>query len=287
MPVSRVAVITDSASDLGREYAARFGITVVPLLVNFGSTSYRAGVDMTFEQFWERMTAPDAPFPTTAAASPGTFKEAFEACFANGAEAVVCVTVGSKLSGTWNSAGVARDQLPDREIHIVDTRNVSLGQGLLAILATDLAAEGVPADAIARTLEIRTDDVETVVVADTLEYLKKGGRITASRAAIGTLLGVKPIIVIKDNVVDTAGKVRTRAKAREWAVEYATRLPIERLAVLHALSPDTDAFREMLLSRATGTLDRSKVDVHLVGPSTGPHIGPGAVGAAFLRNRPA
>lgn len=283
--MSRVAIVTDSAADLDPGTAASLGITVVPLIVSFGSTSYRAGVDLTTEAFWERMTAPDAPFPTTAACSPGTFKEAFEAIFVGGADAIVCVTVGSKLSGTWTSAGVAREMLPEREIHVVDSKNVSMGQGLLAVLAAELAAEGVPADGIARTLEDRTDDAETVLVLDTLEYLKKGGRISGSRAAIGTLLGVKPVISIKDNFVDTVGRVRTRARAREWAIDYLVQAPIERLVILHTMSPDVDAFRDALLARLPTGVDPAKVTVHLIGASTGPHAGPGGIGAALLRRR--
>lgn len=283
--MSRVAIVTDSAADLGPEYAAALGIVVVPLIVSFGSTSYRAGVDMTTEAFWERMTAPDAPFPTTAACSPGTFKEVFEACFANGVDAIVCPTVGSKLSGTWTSAGVARDMLPDREIHVVDTKNVSMGQGLLVVLAAELAAEGVPADGIARTLEGRADDVETVLVLDTLEYLKKGGRISGAQAAFGTILGVKPILSVMD-VITTVDRVRTRAKARERAIAYATQAPIERMAVIHTYSPDVDAFRDLLLQQASGGVEAAKVTVHLVGASTGPHVGPGALGVSLLRRRP-
>lgn len=284
--MSRVAVVTDSAADLDPDRAAALGITVVPLIVTFGSESYRAGLEMTTEAFWARMTAPDAPFPKTAAASPGTFKEAFESCFAAGADAIVCVTVGAALSATNKSATVAAEALSDREIHVVDSRNASMGQGILAILATELAGHGVPADAIARTLEIRADDVETVVVLDTLEYLRKGGRISGPRAAIGTLLSVKPIIAIKDGVVDTLDRVRTRSKARARAVEYLTHQPIERLAVLHTVSPDVEAFREELLAHAPGGIDPARVSVELVGPSVGPHLGPGAVGASVLRRRP-
>jgi DegV family protein with EDD domain len=284
--VSRIAVITDSAADLDPGRAAALGIRVVPLIVTFGPDSYRAGEEMTSEAFWERMTAPDAPFPKTAASSPGVFKEAFEAAFAAGADAIVCVTVGAALSGTNKSATIAAQAMPEREIHVVDSRNASMGQGILAILATELAAQGVPADAVARTLEVRTADVETVVVLDTLEYLRKGGRISGPQAAIGTLLSVKPIIAIKDGVVDTVDRVRTRSKARSRAVEYVTPLPIERLAVLHTVSPDVEAFRDELLAHVPGGIDPARVSIELVGPSVGPHLGPGAVGASVLRKRP-
>lgn len=284
--MSRVAVVTDSAADLDPGRAAALGIVVVPLIVTFGSDSFRAGVEMTNEAFWTRMTAPDAPFPKTAASSPGVFKEAFEASFAAGADAIVCVTVGAALSGTNKSATLAAAALPDREIHVVDSRNASMGQGILAMLATELGATGVPAEAIARTLEIRTDDVETVVVLDTLEYLRKGGRISGPQAAIGTLLSVKPIILIKDGVVATLDRVRTRSKARARAVEHLTQHPVERMAILHTVSPDVESFRDELLAHVAGDLDPSGVSIELVGASVGPHLGPGAVGASVLRRRP-
>ena len=171
--MARVAIVTDSAADLDPASASALGITVVPLIVNFGSTSYRAGVDLSAEAFWERMTAPEALFPTTAASSPGTFREVFEGCFAAGADALVCVDVGSTLSGTFKSAQIARELLPEREIYLVDSESASMGVGLLAMLGAQLAVEGVPADAIARTLEIRVSDIDVIVVLDTLEYLVK------------------------------------------------------------------------------------------------------------------
>lgn len=283
--MGRVVIVTDSASDLGAEMAERLGIVVVPLIVSFGADSYRAGVEMTKEAFWARMVAPDAPFPTTAAAGPGVFRDTFEGIFADGAEAIVCVTVGSTLSGTYKSAQVAREMLPDRPIELVDTRSASMGQGLLGVLAADLAAEGVPADGIARTLEARLDDALVVVCLDTLEYLRKGGRISGRQAAIGSLLGVKPIISIKDGLVETIDRVRTRSKARERAIEFILVGPIERLSILHTTSPDVDAFRDELVARIPGGIDPTRVSIDLVGPSVGPHLGPGAVGAAVLKRR--
>jgi DegV family protein with EDD domain len=279
--LSRIAIFTDSASDLDPAVAVAEGITVVPLLVNFGSETFRAGVDLSTEQFWERMTAPDAPWPTTAASSPGEFKDAFENAFAAGAEAIVSIHVAGTLSGTIKSAQIARDMLPDREIHVVDSLGASMAEGVLAELAVKLAAEGRPAAEIAEILESRVPDMEMYVMLETLDYLRRGGRISGARAAIGTLLSVKPIIAVKDGVVDTADRVRTRAKARERLVELICERPIERLAILHTMSPDVEAFRDLVISRSVG-LDDDGVSISLVGASVGPHIGPGAVGAAIL-----
>ena len=279
--MSRVAIFTDSASDLDPADAAASGIRVIPLLVNFGNDTYKAGVDLSGPAFWERMVAPDAPFPTTAASSPGDFKEAYEAAFADGAEAIVSIHVAGSLSATIKSAQIARDMLPDREIHVVDSLGASMAEGILAQIGVELAEADHPAAEIAETLESRAPDMLMYVALETLDYLKKGGRISGTQAAIGTLLSVKPIIKVKHGVVTTAERVRTRSKARERLIELITEQPVERLAILHTTNAEVDAFREEMLRRLPH-LKPEAVSVALVGASVGPHLGPGCVGAAIL-----
>jgi DegV family protein with EDD domain len=280
--LTRVAIFTDSASDLDPAEAAAAGIGIVPLLVNFGSQSFKAGVELSTADFWARMVAPEAPFPTTAASSPGEFKDAYEAAFADGADAIVSIHVAGTLSGTIKSAQIARDMLPDREIHVVDSLGASMAEGILAHMALELAAEGRSAAEIAEVLEARAPDMVMYVALETLEYLKKGGRISGAQAAIGTLLSVKPIIVVKHGVVETGDRVRTRSKARERLIEMVIERPIERLAILHTVSPDIEAFRDELLARVPDAPAVADVPIALVGSSVGPHLGPGCVGAVAL-----
>ena len=280
--MTRVAIITDSASDLDPALAAADGIGMVPLLVNFGTESFRAGVELTTEDFWDRMVAPDAPFPTTAASSPGEFKEAYEAAFASGADSIVSIHVAGTLSATIKSAQIARDMLPDREIHVVDSRGASMVEGILAQMAVRLAAEGMSAAEIAEVLESRAPDMVIYVALETLEYLRKGGRISGAQAAIGTLLSVKPIIIVKDGAVETGDRVRTRSKARERLIEMISERPIERLVILHTVTPDVMEFRDELLARIPDAPRVEDVQIALVGPSVGPHLGPGCVGAVVL-----
>jgi DegV family protein with EDD domain len=281
--VSRVAFVTDSASDLDPARAAADGIRIVPLSVTFGEQSFRAGVDLTTEEFWARMTAPDAPFPKTAAASPGEFKAVYDEAFADGAEAIVSIHVSGKLSGSIKSAEIAKGLLPDREIHIVDSTGASMAEGILAYMGLEMAALGVSAAEIARVLSDRASDLRMYVSLETLEYLKKGGRISGARAAIGTFLSVKPIISVEDGVVDTADKPRTRSKSRERCIELICARPIEKVAILHTLAPDVDEFRDEVVRRSG--VDPATVMVSVVGPSVGPHLGPGCVGAAVLYKR--
>lgn len=281
--MGRVAIVTDSASDLPPDRAVGQGIVVVPLIVRFGEESFRAGVDLSTEAFWERMLDPGAPFPTTAAAAPGDFQAAFERCFADGAEAIVCITVGSRLSGTYKSAEIARGLLPVREIHVVDSQLASMGVGLLAEIAAELAAGGSSASEIARIVAEQIPRIDLYVAIDTLEYLRRGGRISAAQAAIGGVLSVKPIITVRDGVVETADRVRTRGKARERVLDLLTAAPVERAALLYTPGGEIDAFRTAFLERVPGGVPEDRVTVQLVGASVGPHLGPGCVGGVVLR----
>lgn len=278
--MSRVAVVADSASDLSPDQANAAGITVVPLLVSFGDKEYRAGIDLSGDDFWRELTAPGAPFPKTAAAAPGTFKNAFEGLFAEGADEVIYIGVGSKLSATLASAKVAREMLPERKVHIVDSNTASMGTGLLALLAAEKAASGMSAEQVVAEVNGRLDKVNLYVVLETLEYLKRGGRISPARAAIGSVLSVKPIITLEDGVVETADRPRTRGRARERLIELLVAAKPERVAILHGQSPDIEAFASELAA-ATG-VPRDRMTINLIGASVGPHVGPGAYGAVTM-----
>jgi DegV family protein with EDD domain len=280
--VGRVAIVTDSASDMDPARAAALGISIVPLIVNFGKDAFTAGVTLTTDEFWKRMTAADAPFPTTAACSPGDFQQVYQRAFDDGANAIVSVHVAGTLSGTIKAAEVGKAMFKDRAIHIVDSMSASMGEGMLAELGVEMANTGASAGEIATALEGRREDLQVYLGLDTLEYLKRGGRISGAQAAIGTLLSVKPIIEIKDGRVETAERVRTRGKAREKLVELLTVRPMDRVSILHTPGSDVVEFQKELLPRIPGGIDPSKVTVDTVGPSVGPHLGPGCVGAVAL-----
>jgi DegV family protein with EDD domain len=284
--VSRIGVVTDSASDLEPAEAAERGITVVPLYVTFGDKEYKAGVDLSSKDFWRELTAAGAAFPKTAAAPPGAFREAFDRLFDEGAEDVIYVGVGAKLSATVASAKVARDGMAaDRQSHIfiVDSASASMGVTLLAQMAVDMAAQGKSATEIVAELERRREDVRFYVMLETLEYLKRGGRISAAQAAIGSVLSVKPIITVEDGVVETADRPRTRGKARARLLELLSAKNVEQVWLLHG---DAEGMEEFAgeLAAATG-IPRDQMTTHLIGPSVGPHVGPGAYGAVVLLAR--
>ncbi len=284
--MAKVAIVTDSTADLTPAQAAAAGVRVVPLYLRFGEEEFQAGVDITTEGFWERLVAPGAPFPTTAQPTPATFADAFAACFSDGYDAVVCLLISSKLSGTFQSASVAAQGMPGREIHIVDSQTTTAALAAVVLVAAEAAATGASGDDVEVTVRRVLDRTEIYFAVDTLEYLKKGGRLSAARAAIGTILSVKPIITIRDGEVLVAEQQRTRGKARERVVELIAAGPADRLAVLAtpaSTEEEVAAFRDRLVSAIPGGVDPSRVTVGLVGATTGPHLGPGVLGAAVVR----
>jgi DegV family protein with EDD domain len=286
--LSHVAVLTDSTADLSPGLAAEAGIKVVPLYVRFGAEEHRAGIDLTTEEFWARLLAAGAPHPTTSAPSPGDFATAFTAAFEAGADAIVCPTIGHKLSATFQAATLAADAMPDREIHVIDTGSTSMSTGIPALLAAELARTGAPAAEIARAVRDRLPDVDLVVAVDGLEYLRRGGRLSAAQAVVGSILSVKPIITVRDGVVVMTDRQRSRAKARALAISMIAATPVERLAILHTTTStpaEIADFRDQLLATIPGGVDPAKVTSGLIGASTGPHLGPDLMGAAFLRAR--
>jgi DegV family protein with EDD domain len=284
--IGRIAVVTDSVSDLEPAEAAERGIVVVPLYVTFGDREFRAGVDLSSKEFWRELTAAGAAFPKTSAPPPGAFRDTFDRLFEDGAEEIIYVGVSSKLSATVASAKVARDGLPaDRQahVHIIDSATASMGITLLAQMAVELAGQGKSANEVVSEIERRRDDVKLYVMLETLEYLRRGGRISPARAAIGNVLSVKPIITVEDGAVETADRPRTRSRARARLLELLGAHKVEQVWLLHGEADGMDEFA-VDLSKATG-FPRPQMSTHLIGPSVGPHVGPGAYGAIVLLRR--
>jgi DegV family protein with EDD domain len=286
--LANVAVLTDSTADLTSQQAADAGITVVPLYVRFGAEEFRAGVDLSTEQFWQKLLAAGAAHPTTAAPSPGDFTKAFAAAFDAGADAIVCPTIGHKLSATFQAATLAAESMPDREIHVIDTGSTSMSTGIPALIAAEMARAGASAAEIDAEVRRRLPDVDLYVAVDGLDYLRKGGRLSAAQAVVGSMLSVKPIITVRDGTVTMADKQRSRAKARALVISNIAAGNVERLSILHTptSSPEEIAeFCSQLLAAIPGGVEETRITSGLIGASTGPHLGPDLMGASFMRPR--
>ena len=275
----RVRIVTDSASDLPTEVLQRWGIITVPLSIRIDGRDYVDGIDLDTAAFWQRVAA-SSTLPETAAPAPGDFANAFARAADEGASGIVVITLSGDLSGTLSSALVAaRDAtLP---IEVVDSRSVTMGQGLTVMACAQAGDDGAPLDTIASLARDLAGRTRVLGALDTLEHLRRGGRIGGARAMLASALSIKPLIEVRDGRVEEGGRQRTRSKALAWLVEQVRQSPpIERLAVLHAQCGDVDAFVASL--RALG---REDLGEHLVigdlGAVVGTHAGPGTIGVAF------
>jgi DegV family protein with EDD domain len=277
-----VAIVTDSGSDLTPEEIAGSGIRQVQLSVSFGEESFLSPDELSTDAFWKRLESPDCPFPHTAAPSVGQFKQAFEQAFAEGHESVICVCLSSALSATIKHAQMAKEMLATKQIFLVDSKNASMGIGALALQAAAMASAGVGGFEIFSKLGNTVKHTDLYCALDTLEYLRKGGRIGSAKAVIGGLLAIKPILSVEDGVVVVTDQPRTRAKATARLMELLTDRPALELHLLYSPPADIDAFRELVLSEMPG--DPPKVvTTHVLGPVIGAHIGQGAYGAVLIR----
>ena len=273
-----VAVVTDSAADLPPALAASHGIEVVPLTVSFGKESYVSGADLDADAFWKKLRS-SSEAPTTAAPSTGDFETAYRRLIADGATAIVSVHLSSKLSATYQAATVAAQEISDVPIEVYDSLSVSAAEGFLALQAAERAAAGDPAPEIVRRLGELQARIHLYGVIDTLEYLRLGGRIGGAQALLGTMLKMKPVISLRDGIVEPVGRVRTRAKALEHLAGLVRQHQgrIERLVVINGDAPDVG----VLLEHLAGVVDVPPSDVWTLGPIVGAHAGPGVVGTVF------
>jgi len=273
-----VRVVTDSASDLTDEEASALGITIVPLSIRFGEEELIDRIELGADEFYARMAASDG-VPGTAAPPPGAFKTAFDNCFEDGANTVVCINLSSGVSATLEAAEIGARELGDRDIRIIDSRSVTSGLGTMVLTAGRTANNGASAEEVVSVVESLKQRTYVYAALDTLENLKKGGRIGSAQALLGNMLSIKPIIDFSSGVVEEAAKLRTRKKSLVWLrdklAEHGDR--VENLSVMHAQAEDIEDFLELLAA----VVEPSTIRVGSLGPVVASHAGPGVVGMSF------
>ncbi len=272
-----VRVVTDSACDLPAELVDKLGIEIVPLTIRFGSEELVDREELSAAQFWERLAATQA-LPETAAPSAGAFEARFRELASAGADGILCVNLSSRLSATMQAAQVAATAVADAcPVEVIDSLTVSLGLGRLALAAAERAADGADLDTIVREVNDARDRTRLFGSLGTLEFLKRGGRVGNARALLGTVLSIKPVIEVRDGVVEEAGRVRTRSKALRLLAEKVREQPVTAVSVLHGQATDVDE----LLDLIDPVVPRDEVVVGVVGPVIGTHAGPGVIGVTF------
>ena len=276
-----VRVVTDSACDLPDDLIERDGIEVVPLTIRFGKEELVDRKELSTDEFWRRLADSDV-LPETSAPSAGAFEAAFRRLIADGATGIICINLSSKLSATMQSAQVAAQAVqPDCPVVVVDSLMVSMGLGSLCLTAARRAADGDSLESIVANVTDRRNRSKLYGTLDTLEFLKKGGRVGNARALLGSMLAIKPVLEVRDGEVEEAGKVRTRSKALRLLADRVKEGPFENLAVLHGNAPDLDELLDLL----EPLTPRDEIVIGQIGPVIGTHAGPRVIGVTFQARR--
>ncbi|HEV1992037.1 MAG TPA: DegV family protein [Candidatus Dormibacteraeota bacterium] len=274
MSKQSVAVVTDSTADLPRELAASRSITVVPLTLNFEGKALLDGVDIRPDEFYRRLPSATT-HPTTSQPSPGRFAEAYSSLLADH-DSVVSIHISEKLSGTYESARQAAEMTDPKRVRVIDSENVSMSLGLLALTASALVSSGAGADAIeAKVLAMRRH-VQTYFSVATLEFLRRGGRIGRASALLGSVLQVKPVLCIRDGLVTPLERVRTFERALNRIVELTREVDRGQGVCVIVGHADAETDAEWI----AGELDpiAETLMIQALGPVVGAHAGPGVVG---------
>lgn len=276
-----IQIVVDSTADMRPEVAAK--VAIVPLSVQFGEKTYVSGVDITPSQFYEMLSESDV-LPTTSQPAPFLFEEAFEKAVSEGHE-VICLTCSGKLSGTHQSANIAAAEF-EGKVHVVDSNTIALGLGIMAEYAVGLAEQNVSAAEILDKLKEKREKVRLLALVDTLEYLKKGGRISSAVALAGGLLNIKPVISVNDGEIKLLGKARgvrqgntllNQEIAKAGGVDFS--LPV----MLGYTGTQEDQLQKYIQeSNDLWAAYDGNLPVAVVGSVVGTHAGPGAVAVGFF-----
>jgi len=274
-----VYVVTDSSSDLTPDEVADLDVEIVPLTVRFGPDEFTDGVELSVEDFYKRMAASEE-LPQTACPAPGAFAAAFQRAADAGADAVVCVTISGDLSNTLQSAETAAAGFAGGiPVRVVDSRSVSAGLGTMVLEAAASARSGADLDAVVAGVEGLIPRTRVFAVLNTLENLRKGGRIGGAKAMVGSMLSIKPMVDVTGGTVREAGKARTRRRAMDLLYQQMTDAgDISDVAVMHGLASDIQEFLDLIAPR----FSRASIRLGILGAVIGVHGGSGILGVSWV-----
>lgn len=275
-----IKIVTDSACDVPSDLAAAFDITIVPVYVNIGQDSYEDGVDISRQEFYQNLYSYPTP-PTTAAPAAGSFTEVYERLAANGASEILSLHIASNLSNTFNAARLGAEAAENAKVTLIDTQQVSLGGGLLVLMAAEAAANGARMAEIIEMLQARIPKTRIFGMLDTLESLRHSGRVSWAAFGFGTLLQIKPLMVVAEGEVEAVARVRTKKRAIKQLLQMVEEFsPFERLAIVHVNAGELVAN----LQEQTKHLfpaEHAPIITELT-PAIGAHFGLGAIGFACI-----
>jgi len=269
----KIGIVTDSTADIPPELAQERGIYIVPAILIIDSQSIKDGEGISRHEFYERLPTMRS-LPTTASPSTGSFQQIYDALIRQGFSHIISIHATSRLSGIFNAARVAAQSFGDR-VRVVDSEYVTLGMGFQVLAAAEAVMRGLSLEAILARIEDIRKRVRVIAMLDTLDYIRRSGRVSWARASLGSLLSIKPFVELKEGVVLRMGEVRTRRKGIEHLIELMNKLgPLECLAVLHT-NAETEA--RLMLERLTAKLETTPLLVNVT-TIIGTHVGPNGLG---------
>jgi len=269
------AIVTDSTSDLPDEWRERYGIEVVPLKVLFGNETLRDRVDLTDEEFFRRLAA-STRLPTTSAPSPGEFADVYRR-LAKDYEGCLSIHIGAQLSATAEAARVGAESVEGFKVNVIDSETVTMPIAFLC----RIAAESATLDEATAAVRERIPRCRVLALLDTLRYLEMGGRVSRAQAMIGTMLDLKPLLLVADREIKPVERSRTRSRAISRMVEYfVSELPVEQLAVMHAQARDE---AEQISTGLRKRFPELEVPIGQIGCVLGTHTGPKALGLVYIK----
>jgi DegV family protein with EDD domain len=281
--MSKLAFVTDTDSSLPADLAAQYGILQVPITIQFGATSFLTGIDIDDAALFERVDR-ENKLPSTSAPSPGQFLEAYQAAFDAGTDQIICFTVSSAVSATHAAAIAARRMMAERDITVVDTQSVSLGQGFMVLAAAEAARQGLSKEACLASAADTGVRAHLFAALATVKYLAMSGRVGSIAAGVAGLLSIKPILTVRDGKLDLLERSRTQKKAWARVIELATRAangrPIERMGIVHVAAPQAAREFEQQLRAALDC--PTEILIADLTPGLSVHTGAGLVGVAFV-----
>jgi fatty acid kinase fatty acid binding subunit len=277
-----VKIVTDSLGNIPSEIAEELGITIIPIYVRFGTETYRDGVDLTTEQFYEKLMHTKI-LPTTAVPPLGDFVKVYDK-LAEESDEILVITISHKLSATYEGALHAIELMKrKRRVEVIDSLTVLMAEGLMVIAAAKAAKAGASFDEVVNVTRNNIGRVDFRMAFDTLEYLKRGGRIGTAQAFLGSILKVNPILTMKDGYTEAVARTRSRAKAIDYLCNFAMSFShIDEMAVEDATTPDE---AEMLVERISSRFPKERIYRTKVSPVVGTHVGPHVLGVSVLGDR--
>jgi DegV family protein with EDD domain len=272
----KIGIVTDSTSDLPQELVSKYDIQVVPLQVLMDDQHYRDGVDLSATQFYQKLKN-SAALPTTSQPSPGAFVECYRALLRK-VDAIISIHLTEALSGTVRTARMAREILPGANIQVVDSHSTTMGLGGVVLEAAKAVKRGMKIDEVLKLVESLREKVGFLVTLDTLEFIKKSGRVSAMQAFLGSILQIKPILKIVHGKVEVLEKVRTRREAiRRMLNEFKSQIAVETKGVIAVMHTAAEGEAEKLRTLLQETFKNAEIIIGQAGPVLGAHVGPGAL----------